>query len=166
MLTRQIFASARVLIIGLMVAALLGTASEAATAKKGVGPYWLIKMNVTDLPRSLAFFGDILGMKEAKRVHASKTATEVILNFDGNDNDFGVVLVNNTERKGPIDLGNGFTTVTFVVPDVRVVAKRITDAGYQLTQPVTDIKLPDLNATYAFAKGPDGYAIEIVHFND
>jgi lactoylglutathione lyase len=132
--------------------------------------YLMVKLNVTDLNRSLNFYTNVIGLKESHRYGgtAPNFPLEVMLSETGKDLEAQLVLVDE-KPKGAFEIGNGFRNLVCVVPDVRAVVKRVVAAGLPVTMQPNDIKMADIGyasgLTVAFIKDPDGYPIEVVQWN-
>jgi len=132
--------------------------------------YVMVKLNVTDLNRSLNFYKSLIGLKESHRYGgtAPNFPLEVMLSESGKDLEAQIVLVDD-KPKGPLEIGNAFRSLVCVVPDVRAVVTRIAAAGFPVTMQPNDMKMPEIGyasgLTVAFVKDPDGYLIELVQWN-
>lgn len=129
--------------------------------------YLMTKLNTADLQRSVDFYTKIIGLKVAQRVDTPRFA-QALLNFGGENFEATLILHHEKGRKEPFQMGSAFNNVGFAVPDIEAVAKRLTDAGYSLTQPIAQYPSPVPFAktlSVAFTKDPDGFTIELVHWN-
>lgn len=116
-----------------------------------------VAYHVADIDRALAFYVGVLGMKEQMRLDLSKTLHEVILNFPEGKGG-GVILMWDTARAQPLQIGDGYSRFVLNVADV--------DAALaQLAKHDTPVVTPPTNAgpmRYAMVKDPDGYVIELL----
>jgi lactoylglutathione lyase len=132
--------------------------------------YVMVKLNVTDLNRSLNFYKSFIGLKESHRYGgtAPNFPLEVMLSESGKDLEAQIVLVD-SKPKSPLDMGSAFRNLVCVVPDVRAVVARIAAAGFPVTVQPNSIKMAEIGyasgLTVAFVKDPDGYPIELVQWD-
>ena len=132
--------------------------------------YVMVKLNVADINRSLSFYKSLIGLKESHRYGgpAHNFPLEVMLSESGKDLEAQIVLVDD-KPKGPLEFGNAFRSLVFVVPDVRAVVTRIAAAGFPVTAQPNDVKMDEIGyasgLTVAFVKDPDGYLIELLQWN-
>lgn len=134
----------------------------------GKFPQWgMTKLNVTDLARSMAFYREIFGLKEAGRAVHDDT-TEVILTRTGRPLEESLVLVYQKNRREPYVLGTAFNDIVFVVPDIDAKAKRIAAAGYEIS-PVRLLRPSPVafasSLKFALTKDPDGFTVELIEFH-
>jgi lactoylglutathione lyase len=116
-----------------------------------------VAYRVADIDRALHFYVQVLGMKEQLRMQLGKTLHEAVLGF-ADARAGGVILMWDTERKGPIEQAYGYSRFVLSVADVdgalQHLAKHETKV---ITQPT------DAGALrYALIKDPDGYVIELL----
>ena len=161
-------------IVSLILAVAMGSfgcfpaaaAEPRASQNASAEGFILLKIQVSDLKRSLDFYTHLVGMKEAQRVDPPGPVEEVLLNFNGRKNTFALVLVYNSEKQGPIKTaGSGFPGPVIAVPDIGAAIARIANGGYKIARPPTRVNDQGLNITYAFAQDPDGYPVELVQFH-
>jgi lactoylglutathione lyase len=165
--TRLIASLALVALSACLAPAHPADASEGDASQVAAPLLFLTKINVADLDRSLAFYTSVLGLQELWR-GGPPTAPQVILVSSPRDYEQahrGLVLVYDSERKGPLVLGDGLNNITFIVPDIRQSTKRIAEAGYEVGPVIGPRKANSSFAkTYyvAFVKDPDGRTVELV----
>ncbi len=113
--------------------------------------------NVTDIKRSLDFYIGVLGMKERYRVSLGGSIHEAVLGFPEGQGS-GVILMWDTNRRSPYQIGDGYSRFVLSVSDVDAVMKYLAEKG------VTIVKGPTAAGPviYALIKDPDGYTIEVV----
>lgn len=116
-------------------------------------------LRVTDIDRSIAFYGTALGLVPATTLHHGPV-TEVMLCADSKAGKLALILMRDeTPGKSPsIELGNGFEKIVMRVPDLAAVATRMKAAGY----PVGDIHSAKGMPSTLTIKDPDGYSYELV----
>lgn len=115
-------------------------------------------VRVKDLEKSTAFYTDVLGMKEVRRLdYPDNKFTLVYLALPGEE--YELELTYNYDQDQPYDLGNGYGHIAIGVQNLEDTHEEYSQSGYD----VTDLKgLSDGAASYFFIKDPDGYKIEIV----
>ncbi len=115
-------------------------------------------VRVKDLDKSIAFYTEVLGMKEVRRLdYPENKFTLVYLALPGDD--YELELTYNYDQETPYDLGNGYGHFAIGVQDLEDTHEEYSQSGYD----VTDLKgLLDGAASFFFIKDPDGYKIEIV----
>ncbi len=115
-------------------------------------------VRVKDLDKSIAFYTEVLGMKEVRRLdYPENKFTLVYLALPGDD--YELELTYNYDQETPYDLGNGYGHFAIGVQDLEDTHEEYSQSGYD----VTDLKgLSDGAASFFFIKDPDGYKIEIV----
>ncbi|SFC27343.1 lactoylglutathione lyase [Alkalibacterium subtropicum] len=115
-------------------------------------------IRVKDLDKSVAFYQDVLGMEEVRRLdYPEHKFTLVYLALPGDN--YELELTYNYDQEEPYELGNGYGHIAIGVNDLEDTHEEYSQSGYL----VTDLKgLSDGAASYFFIKDPDGYKIEIV----
>ncbi|GEK88357.1 VOC family protein [Alkalibacterium putridalgicola] len=115
-------------------------------------------IRVKNLEKSVAFYKDVLGMEEVRRLdYPEYKFTLVYLALPGDG--YELELTYNYDQAEPYDLGNGYGHIAIGVNDLEDIHEEYSQSGYM----VTDLKgLSDGAASYFFIKDPDGYKIEIV----
>ncbi len=118
-------------------------------------------IRVADLDRSLHFYCDVLGMKQLSRVDVEAGRfTIVFVNFSEDYESGAIELTHNWDREESYTHGTGYGHVAIGVPDIHGACDRLRAAGVEITvEP--KVMLPGAPAL-AFAKDPDGYAIELI----
>jgi lactoylglutathione lyase len=107
-------------------------------------------IRVLDLERSMKFYADVLGLREAHRLDFPEFALVYLRNAE---NDCEIELTLNKGRTEPYTHGTGYGHVGVVV----AVAQ-----GYE-PAPVKEFKRGDeLLARFFFIQDPDGYKIEML----
>jgi len=113
--------------------------------------------HVADIDRALAFYVGVLGMKEQLRLDLSKTLHEVVLGFpDGKG--AGVILMWDTARATPLQLGDGYSRFVLHVSDVDAATAHLREHGTRISVPPTDAG----PMRYSMVLDPDGYTIELL----
>jgi lactoylglutathione lyase len=117
----------------------------------------LAAFSVADINRSLEFYIGALGMRERYRVPLGGSVQEVVLGFPESEGN-GVILMWDTNRQSPYQIGDGYSRLVLSVTDVNAVVKYLTEKC------VTVVKGPVAAGPVVFAliRDPDGYAIELM----
>lgn len=115
-------------------------------------------IRVQDLEKSLAFYKDALGFKEAERLdYPEFEFTLVYLELEPGG--YQLELTYNYDQAEPYDLGNGYGHIAIGVDGLETFRNDLTGKGYT----VGDVmELSDGAARYFFVQDPDGYKIEVI----
>jgi len=109
--------------------------------------------NVCDLERSLAFYGQALGLTERRRINAPDGSFVIV--FIGNaEADFEMELTWLRDHKGPYNLGESEFHLAFRADDF--------SAAHELHQKMKCICYENPDMGIYFIQDPDGYWLEIV----
>ena len=115
-------------------------------------------IRVLDLEKSITFYDEVLGLKEAHRLDFPDFALVYLRNPL---NDFEIELTLNKGREEAYTHGTGYGHIGVVVPDA--TAKRAELAAKYECTPVKEFKRGDeLLARFFFMQDPDGYKIEML----
>jgi lactoylglutathione lyase len=117
---------------------------------------------VRDLDRSIAFYGDLLGMKELRRrdVPAGRY-TLVFMGYGTNaDGQAEIELTHNWDHDGPYLLGDAFGHLAVGVPDVAAACEHVRAGGGRVTREAGPVKFG--TTVIAFVEDPDGYKVELI----
>jgi lactoylglutathione lyase len=111
-------------------------------------------VRVSDLDASLAFYRDVLGLRETRRKDSEQGRfTLVYLAADENPE----AEIELTWNWDPEDLtgGRNFGHLAFRVDDIHATCQRIMDQGVIINRPPRDGRM-------AFIRSPDGISIELL----
>lgn len=110
-------------------------------------------IRVRDLDRSIDFYSNFLGLREARR----KDLGDAILVFLADEDEHHFVELTFNKDGRDYDIGNQFGHLAFFAEDLDAVIERVEAEGwdYRGSRPGTGSK-------YIFIKDPDGYDIEIL----
>ena len=114
---------------------------------------------VSDIERSLAFYVGALGLKEQLRLPLGKGVHEVVLGYPDNKG-AGVILMWNTNKTEPYQLGDGYSRFVISVSDLDGALRCLVEKKVQVVQDATQAG----NLKYAMVKDPDGYVVELLQF--
>ena len=115
-------------------------------------------IRVRDLPATLRFFCDGLGLTEIRRRdYESGRFTLVFLGVLGQDTGDSpqVELTHNWDNTEPYLGGRNFGHLAFEVDDVYAACTRLQDLGYVINRPPRDGRM-------AFVRSPDNISIELL----
>lgn len=116
-----------------------------------------VAYHVADIDRALAFYVGVLGMKEQLRMKLGNGEQEVVLAFPESKGS-GVILMWNTERATPYQLGDSYSRFVMMVSDLDAALQHVTRHGAPVATPATQAG----TMRYAMIKDPDGYVIELL----
>jgi lactoylglutathione lyase len=116
-------------------------------------------IRVLELERSLKFYADALGLREAHRLDFPDFALVYLRN---DDNDFEIELTLNKGRVEPYTHGTGYGHIGVVVTDAATTHAALSAKGYE-PAPIKEFKRGDeLLARFFFVQDPDGYKLEVL----
>ena len=113
-----------------------------------------VNLNVTDLEKSIAFYGEALGLHEVRRKEAEDGSFVLAFLEDGTTS-AQLELTWLRDKVGKYNLGDNETHLAFRVPDK--------DAAHALHQKMGCICFENHKMDLYFISDPDGYWIEILH---
>lgn len=109
--------------------------------------------NVKDLERSIRFYGEALGLKEARRINAAD-GSFIIVYLESEDGGFQLELTWLKDFDRAYDLGDNEFHLAFVVDDFA--------AAYDLHEKMGCICFENPAMGIYFINDPDGYWLEII----
>lgn len=112
---------------------------------------------VSDVERSLAFYVGLLGLKEQLRLPLGKGVHEVVLGYPHGKGS-GLILMWNTNKSAPYQLGDGYSRFVVQVSDVEAALQYLVAKEVPVVQPTTQAGA----MKYAMVKDPDGYVVELL----
>jgi len=117
-------------------------------------------IRVGDLDRSIAFYTEALGMELfRKREYPGGRFTLAFLGYGDEESSAAVELTYNWDTDA-YDLGNGFGHIAIGTEDINGACERVREYGGEVTREPGPMKHG--TTVIAFAKDPDGYAIEFI----
>lgn len=125
-------------------------------------------LRVSDLPRSIAFYTQQLGMtlrRTTDRPEQKYTLAFVGFGADEQDTDVGQAEIELTYNYGVdrYDIGTAFGHIAIGVADVAAVCDRIRSVGGKVTREPGPVKGGTTHI--AFVEDPDGYKIELIQYS-
>ena len=121
------------------------------------GAFTFTKLIVGDLERTSAFYRDVCGLAEGRRIDATvdgRAITEIILAGEP-PGPATLILFAFHDTPAP---AAGETILGFYTSDIEAFLERVRRAGGTITQETQS--LPDLGLKFAFAKDVEGHLIE------
>jgi lactoylglutathione lyase len=126
------------------------------------GKFLHTMLRVGNLERSVAFYTNLLGMKELRRRDVPDGKyTLVFLGYgEGNKEGQGEIELTYNYGVERYELGTGFGHLAVGVPDVKAACEAVRAGGGKVTREAGPVKF---GATIiAFVEDPDGYKIELI----
>ena len=117
-------------------------------------------LRVGDLPRSIAFYTDVMGMTLLRQSeNVSQKYTLAFLGYGPNPEHAELELTYNHGVKS-YDMGTAYGHLAVAVPDAYAACERIRHAGGAVTREAGPVK--GGSTVIAFVTDPDGYKIELI----
>ncbi|MEQ3777077.1 MULTISPECIES: lactoylglutathione lyase [Alcanivorax] len=117
-------------------------------------------LRVGNLDRSVAFYTEVLGMKELRRKeYPEGRFTNAFVGYQPESQGAVLELTWNWDQTR-YDLGDGYGHVALAVDDVYAACERIRDRGGRISREPGPMKHG--STILAFAEDPDGYKIELL----
>ncbi len=110
-------------------------------------------IRVRDLDRSIDFYSNFLGLREARR----KDLGDAVLVFLADEDEHHFVELTFNKDGRDYDIGNQFGHLAFFAEDLDAVIERVEVEGWDYRG-----SRPETGSKYIFIKDPDGYDIEIL----
>ena len=110
-------------------------------------------IRVRDLDRSIDFYSNFLGLREARR----KDLGDAVLVFLADEDEHHFVELTFNKDGRDYDIGNQFGHLAFFAEDLDAVIERVDAEGWDYRG-----SRPETGSKYIFIKDPDGYDIEIL----
>ena len=114
------------------------------------------RYRVSDLDKTVAFYGDVLGLELVRR-HTSPRGSELVFfKAPGSEEEIEICKY---DASGPVSVGYDTTHLAFEVDDLEDFAKHAAAKGY----PLSDGPTPTgSGSVIAFIDAPEGYEIELI----
>ena len=117
-------------------------------------------LRVGNLDRSVAFYTEVLGMKELRRKdYPEGRFTNAFVGYQPESEGAVLELTWNWDQTR-YDLGDGYGHVALAVDDVYAACERIREKGGRITREPGPMKHG--TTVLAFAQDPDGYKVELL----
>lgn len=126
----------------------------------------LAMLRVSDIDLSIAFYRDMLGMREIRReTFESVQFTAVYMGYGNEENGPVLELTHNWENHG-YDHGTAFGNITLAVADVYAVEAFLKENGVKILRPAGALPFSPKETgkvyTLAHIADPDGYRVELI----
>lgn len=117
-------------------------------------------LRVGDLERSLAFYTEVLGMRELRRQdYPDGRFTLAFVGYEDESEGAVIELTHNWDT-GSYEIGNGFGHLAVAVPDAYRACDEIRARGGKIVREAGPMKHG--STVIAFVEDPDGYKIELI----
>lgn len=114
------------------------------------------RYRVEDLPRTVGFYKDVLGLEEVRRHKSPRGSELVFLKAPGSEE---LIEICCFPGSGPVVVGSDITHLAFEVDDLEKFAAHAAAKGYPLSDgPTTS----STGTVFAFIDAPEGYEIELI----
>jgi|SRR5215469_14208257 len=113
------------------------------------------RYRVKDLENTVAFYRDVLGLKELRRQTSGRGSQLVFFKAPESDEEIEICKF---DESGPVMVGPDLTHLAFEVEDLDKFAKEAAAKGY----PLSDGPHSTGRGRMAFIDAPEGYEIELI----
>jgi lactoylglutathione lyase len=114
------------------------------------------RYRVEDLEKTVAFYRDVLGLKEVRRHTSGRGSQLVFFKAPGSDEEIELCKF---DESGPVKLGPDLTHLAFEVENMDEFARQAAAKGYPLSDGPHQTQSGD---SIAFIDAPEGYEIELI----
>jgi lactoylglutathione lyase len=114
------------------------------------------RYRVTDLEKSVAFYKEVLGLKEIRRHTSGRGSQLVFLKTPQSEEEIELCKF---DQSGPVMVGPDLTHLAFEVDDLDKFAREAAAKGYPLSDGPHRTEGGD---AIAFIDAPEGYEIELI----
>jgi lactoylglutathione lyase len=114
------------------------------------------RYRVTDLEKTVAFYKEVLGLKEIRRHTSGRGSQLVFLKAPESEEEIELCKF---DQSGPVVVGPDLTHLAFEVDDLDKFAREAAAKGYQLSDGPHRTERGD---AIAFVDAPEGYEIELI----
>ena len=111
-------------------------------------------VRVTDLPASLRFYCDALGLRELKRIDNERGRFTLIFLAAPGDEAAQVELTHNWDPEN-YGIGRAFGHLAYEVDDIYAACRRLQEHGVTINRPPRDGRM-------AFVRSPDRISVELL----
>jgi lactoylglutathione lyase len=114
------------------------------------------RYRVTDLEKTVAFYKEVLGLKESRRHTSGRGSQLVFLKAPESEEEIELCKF---DQSGPVVVGPDLTHLAFEVDDLDKFAREAAAKGYPLSDGPHRTERGD---AIAFVDAPEGYEIELI----
>ncbi len=117
-------------------------------------------LRVGDLPRSIAFYRDVMGMQLLRTTDRPEQKYTLAFMGYGDEAHGAVLELTYNYGVASYDLGGGYGHIAIAVPDAAAACAAVTAKGGTVTREAGPVK--GGSTVIAFVQDPDGYKIELI----
>jgi lactoylglutathione lyase len=114
------------------------------------------RYRVNDLEKTMAFYKDVLGLRETRRHTSGRGSQLVFLKAPGSAEEIEICKF---DQSGPVVVGHDLTHLAFEVDDLDKFARESAAKGYPLSDGPHQT---EGGSKIAFIDAPEGYEIELI----
>jgi lactoylglutathione lyase len=114
------------------------------------------RYRVADLGKTVAFYRDVLGLKEVRRLTSGRGSQLVFFKAPGSEEEIEICKF---DASGPIVVGPDLTHLAFEVDNMDEFAKQAAAKGYPLSDGPHQ---SSSGGRIAFIDAPEGYEVELI----
>jgi len=114
------------------------------------------RYRVADLEKTVAFYKDVLGLKEVRRHTSGRGSQLVFLKAPGSEEEIEICKF---DQSGPVVVGPDLTHLAFEVDDLEKFDREAAAKGYPLSDGPHQTSG---GGKIAFIDAPEGYEIELI----
>jgi lactoylglutathione lyase len=117
-------------------------------------------LRVGDLPRSIAFYTDVLGMNVLRTTDRPEQKYKLAFVGYGNESSQAVLELTYNYGVERYELGDAFGHIAIEVPNAAAACAAVREKGGTVTREAGPVK--GGTTVIAFVQDPDGYKIELI----
>lgn len=121
-------------------------------------------LRVKDLEKSIAFYTNVLGMKELERTENQQYRYTLVFVGFGTQADSTTIELTYNWDTDEYDMGNAFGHIALGVEDIYAACDNIKNLGGNITREAGPVKGGCTHI--AFITDPDGYQIELIQLGE
>jgi lactoylglutathione lyase len=114
------------------------------------------RYRVDDLEKTVAFYRDVLGLREVRRMTSGRGSQLVFFKAPDSDEEIEICKF---DESGPVQVGPDLTHLAFEVEDLEKFARNAAAKGYPLSD---GPHRTGGGSLIAFIDAPEGYEIELI----
>lgn len=114
------------------------------------------RYRVADLDKTVAFYRDVLGLQEVRRIKSPRGSELVFFKTPGSEE---LIEICKFDESGPVIVGPDLTHLAFEVDNIEAFAAHAQAHGYPLSDGPTKTSSGSI---IAFIDAPEGYEIELI----
>lgn len=116
-------------------------------------------VRVTDIDASKAFYCDLLGLEETRRIDRPEHGYTLVFLSPPGQEDAAVELTYNHGSDEAYDGGRNFGHLAYAVENIYEMCDRLQAAGVTINRPPRDGRM-------AFVRSPDGISVELLQMGE